>query len=66
MDKIKQRLKSKTYWAAVLGTVMTVLETNGQGFSQLLPEGSRAWAMMFWPVAMIMLREITTTGLSEK
>lgn len=66
MDKIKKRLKSKTYWAAIAGTLMTVLEANGTGLSQLLPPESRVWAMMFWPVLMIMLRELTTTALSDK
>ena len=65
MDKLLRRLKSKTYWAALIGAILTVVEVNSGVLSSLLPEGYRTWAVMFWPVAMVALREFTTTALSE-
>jgi uncharacterized membrane protein len=65
MDKILRRLKSKTYWAALVGAILTVVEVNSGVLSQLLPAGARAYAVMFWPVAMLVLREMTTTALND-
>lgn len=66
MEPIIQRLKSKTYWAAIIGAGLSALEINSGLVSGLLPEGYRAWAVAFWPVLMITLREVTTTPLSAK
>lgn len=66
MNAIIQRLKSKTYWAAILGTVLVVLEQNAGIFSAYLPAHMRQFAVLFWPVAMIALREVTKTPVSEK
>lgn len=66
MDAIIKRLKSKTYWAAILGTVLVVLEKGGGVLSGYLPADMRALAVLFWPVLMIALREATTGPVSDK
>jgi len=66
MDKVIARLKSKTYWAAIIGALLVVIEQNSGIFSQYLPEGVRSMAVLMWPVLMIMLREVTTTALADK
>lgn len=66
-DVIKKRLKSKTYWAAIIGTLLMILDQQGAGIvSQYLPESLKAYAVMFWPVVMVGLREITTDALADK
>lgn len=66
MSPIIKRLKSKTYWAAVIGAVLTVVEINNQIVTPLIPEAYRAYAVMFWPVLMLILRDMTTTALGDK
>jgi uncharacterized membrane protein len=66
MSAILNRLKSKTYWAAVLGAILTALDINGMLVSQQVSEAIRPYFLAAWPVIMIALREVTTTALSEK
>lgn len=66
MNAIIQRLKSKTYWAALIGAILSAVEVNSGFIGSLMPENYRAWAIMFWPVMMIVLREMTTAALSDK
>jgi uncharacterized membrane protein len=66
MKAIIQRMKSKTYWAAIIGALLMVIEHNSGFFSTYLPESVRTMAVMLWPVIMVMLREATTTALAEK
>lgn len=66
MNIIFQRLKSKTYWAAIIGALLTGLDAQSAFFSQYFPLEVRPYIPMFWPVLMLALREITTTALSEK
>lgn len=66
MNLVIQRLKSKTYWAAILGALLTGLDAQSGFFSQYFPLEYRPFIPMFWPVLMLALREITTTALSEK
>jgi uncharacterized membrane protein len=66
MNAIKQRLKSKTYWAAIIGALLVIIEQNSGVFSTFLPYSVRATAVMLWPVLMITLREVTTSALSDK
>lgn len=66
MKPILKRLKSKTYWAAILGSALVVVEHNAQFFSQYLPADVRQLSVLMWPVLMIALRELTTTPVSEK
>lgn len=67
LGKIKQRLKSKTYWAAIVGAVLMILEANGAGiFSQFVSEAARPYLVMLWPAVMVALRELTTDALANK
>ena len=66
MNLILQRLKSKTYWAALIGAVLTAIEANSGFFSQYFPPAYRPYIPMLWPVLMLALREVTTTALADK
>jgi uncharacterized membrane protein len=66
MNAIVQRLKSKTYWIAIVGALLTVIEANSGFIGQLLPAPYRAYIIMLWPVLMLVLRELTTTALADK
>lgn len=65
-NAIIKRLKSKTYWAAIVGALLMVIEHNSGIFSLYLPESIRTMAVLMWPVIMVALREVTTTALAEK
>jgi uncharacterized membrane protein len=66
MELIIQRLKSKTYHVAIVGALLTILETNSGLISQFLPVEYRNYVVLAWPVLMITLREVTTGALSDK
>jgi uncharacterized membrane protein len=66
MKAIAKRLKSKTYWAAIFGTALVVLEQNGGVISGYLPAEYRSLAVLVWPVLMIALREVTTKPVADK
>jgi uncharacterized membrane protein len=66
MNAIVQRLKSKTYWVAIVGALLTVIEANSGFLGQLVPAPYRAYIIMLWPVLMLVLRELTTTALADK
>ena len=66
MNAILQRFKSKTYWVAIVGALLTVIEANSGFIGQFLPTEYRAYIVMLWPVLMLVLREITTSALSNK
>lgn len=66
MNLIIARLKSKTYWVAIIGALLTVIEANSGIISSLLPAEYAKYTIMLWPVLMITLREVTTTALASK
>jgi uncharacterized membrane protein len=66
MNLLIQRLQSRTYWVAILGALLTIIEANSGFISSFLPAAYAKYAVMLWPVLMLTLREITTTSLSEK
>jgi uncharacterized membrane protein len=66
MNPILQRLKSKTYWVAIVGALLTVIEANSGFIGQFVPAPYRAHIIMLWPVLMLVLRELTTTALANK
>ncbi|CAB4188450.1 hypothetical protein UFOVP1176_20 [uncultured Caudovirales phage] len=66
MNLILQRLKSKTYWVAIVGALLTVIEANSGFIGQFVPTPYRAYIIMLWPVLMLVLRELTTTALANK
>ena len=66
IDKIRQRLRSKTYRAAMALTLLSAIEVKAQFISGFLPVQYRAYLLFVWPFAMLTLREITTSALSDK
>ena len=66
MNAIVQRLKSKTYWVAIVGALLTAIEANSGFLGQFIPAPYRAYIIMLWPVLMLVLRELTTTALADK
>jgi len=66
MNPIIQRLKSRTYWVAILGALLTAIEANSGFISSLMPPAYGKYAVMLWPVLMLTLREITTSALADK
>lgn len=66
MELVMQRFKSKTYWVALIGALLTVLEANSGFFGQFIPLPYRTYIVLLWPVLMLVLREVTTTALADK
>ena len=66
MNPVIQRLKSKTYWVAIVGALLTVIEANSGFIGQFVPAPYRAYIIMLWPVLMVILREVTKSALSDK
>ena len=66
MDALIQRLKSKTYWAAIIGALLTGLDAQSGFFSQYFPPAYRVYVPMLWPLLMLAMREVTTTALADK
>ena len=66
MTALLQRLKSRTYWVAIIGALLTIVEANSGFISSFLPTAYAKYAVMLWPVLMLTLREVTTTALADK
>lgn len=66
MNAFVQRLKSKTYWVALVGALLTVIEANSGFIGQFIPAEYRTYVVMLWPVLMLVLREMTTSALADK
>ena len=66
MNAIIQRLKSKTYWVAIVGALLTAIDANSGFLGQFIPAPYRAYIIMLWPVLMLILRELTTSALADK
>lgn len=66
MDLIIQRLKSKTYWAAIIGALLTGLDAQSGFFSQYFPPEYRPFVPMLWPALMLAMREVTNSALADK
>jgi uncharacterized membrane protein len=66
LSLIIQRLHSKTYWIALIGSILTIAEANYNLFDFLLPPRLTVFGPLIWPIIMIFLRELTTKPLDEK
>jgi hypothetical protein len=66
IELLKQRLRSKTYWAAMLGAGLVILDAQSGFISGFLPAQYRGYAVMAWPLVMVSLREVTNAALAEK
>jgi len=66
MEALIQRLKSKTYWVAILGALLTAVEVNSGFLGSFIPMPYRNYVILLWPVLMVLLREVTTSALADK
>lgn len=66
MNKLIQRLKSRTYWVAILGALLTAIEVNSGFLGSFIPMPYRNYVIMLWPILMLTLREVTTSALVNK
>ena len=66
MNLLLQRLKSRTYWIAIIGALLTAIEVNSGFLGSFVPMPYRNYIIMLWPVLMLFLREITTSALTDK
>ena len=66
LNILRQRWKSKTYRAAVLLALISGVEVSSGFIAGQLPAIIRPWLVMVWPLAMMLLREVTTASLAEK
>jgi uncharacterized membrane protein len=66
MNAILQRFKSKTYWVAIVGALLTAVELNSGFLGSFIPMPYRNYVILLWTVLMVILREVTTSALSDK
>lgn len=66
MNALLQRLKSKTYWVAILGALLTAIEVNSGFLGSFIPMPYQSYVIMLWPVLMLTLREVTNSALADK
>lgn len=66
MNLIWQRLQSKTYIAALILSVLTILEANFQVLALLVPPKYQPYTPLIFPLAMMVCREFTKEALGEK
>ena len=66
LTKITQRLRSKTYLTALTLAAITAIDAQSAFLTGSLPAEYRPWCLLAWPVAMLTLREVTTSALSDK
>lgn len=66
MNALLQRFKSKTYWVAIVGALLTAVEVNSGFLGSFIPMPYRNYVILLWPVLMVILREVTTSALSDK
>jgi uncharacterized membrane protein len=66
MQALIQRLKSKTYWVAIIGALLTAVEVNSGFLGSFIPMPYRNYVILLWPVLMVLLREVTTSALADK
>ena len=66
MNALLQRIKSRTYWVAIVGALLTAIELNSGFLGSFIPMPYRNYVILLWPVLMVILREVTTSALSDK
>lgn len=66
LERIKNRLVSKTYISALLLGLITAVDMNTQFLSGFFPEAYRPFLLMIWPVSMMTLREMTKEAVDDK
>jgi len=66
VNTILQRFKSRTYWVAIIGALLTAVEVNSGFLGSFIPMPYRNYVILLWPVLMVLLREVTTSALADK
>jgi hypothetical protein len=66
MNALLQRFKSKTYWVAIIGALLTAIEVNSGFLASFIPMPYRNYVILLWPVLMVILREVTISALADK
>jgi hypothetical protein len=66
IENIKKRLRSNTYRVALVGAILTAIELNSGVLLGNIPEQYHAFALAIWPIAMLTMREVTNTAVSDK
>jgi len=66
LEKIKKRLKSRTYQVAIVGGVLTMIEVNSGLILGWVPVEAQPYVIALWPLAMMSMREITNAALEDK
>lgn len=66
MNKVTQRLKSKTYWAGLIMSLLTIIEAHQQIVSSLVPDVYKPYMPLVFPLVFLILREFTSTALADK
>lgn len=66
LEKIKKRLKSRTYLVALVGGILTLIEVNSGVILGWIPVEFRAYAVAIWPLAMMTMREVTSAAVEDK
>lgn len=65
-EALIKRLNSKTYIAALVMSVLTVLEVNLNVLIPLLPVATQPYAPLMWAIIMLIMRELTKEPISAK
>ncbi len=66
LELLRQRLRSKTYIAATIMAILTIIEANYGVLATLLPPKWAAYTPLVFPIVMMLCREVTRTALSDK
>jgi hypothetical protein len=66
LNLLKQRFTSKTYWAGIILALLTVIEVKSGIVAAYLPLEYQPYMLAVWPIAMMLMREVTTTALQDK
>ena len=61
-----ERFHSKTYWAALICAILTIVEAQYGLLTTLLPPALMPYAPLILPIIMAILREFTTMALQDK
>lgn len=63
---IIQRLKSRTYWAALFLAALTIIEAHVDIVALIIPASWLPYWPLVFPLVMMIMREVTTAALADK
>lgn len=65
-ERLKARLRSRTYWLALMLAVLGAMEVAWHALSSVLSPAVYGWTLLAISVAVAVLREVTTTAIANK